>query len=561
MKCEKLICRDCMEFDHSDHRSQCNRVETVATRAMESLRACAEDSQGAVATLDGAIAQYRKTMQQVELRKKEVDNAITRSLEQVREALLAQNEEIRLGKITSLEMQVSEMKRVREGLSHASDMIFEAQSHTATQQLSTKKTLAERATHLLQQFRGSDMNPVQTDTFVTAIADQATISEMISLGQVSGGSHAASSTCDAGYVPMAVMGKERTIKVTARDQKGELYGHGGENVKASLSILGSQDPPVQGRSTDHGDGSYSATFTAQSAGEHELHVRIANCPIKGSPFTYKVVEPRQTSYASLLPCQRSISTYSRPFDVAVTEDGLLAVAERNAHTVSLYNVNGQAIYSFGSPGSEDGQFYYPTAVAIRGDVMYVVEEENNRVQKFSISRRSFISKFGSSGSDNGQFSNPCGICIDPEGKVFVSDYSNQRNQVFQADGSFAYFFKCQRNPWGVAFDLQGHLHVVANGSNCIQVFSPDGTSLTSYGTGTLNKPSGIAIDAQGYIAVSEHYARFSKGAYTYGRLWVFAPDQSLVHTVRCFKYGVGATFDASGNLFVADTQRNRICMF
>ena len=275
---------------------------------------------------------------------------------------------------------------------------------------------------------------------------------------------------------------------------------------------------------------------------------------------YRVIEPRQMPYASL-SCQKSISTDSYPYDVAVTEDGHLAVVERNNHTVSLYNVNGQVIYSFGSPGSEDGQFYYPTAVAIRGDVMYVVEEENNRVQKFSISRRSFISKFGNSGSDNGQFSNLCGICIDPEGKVFVSDYSNQRIQVFQADGSFAYFFKCQQNPWGLAFDPQGHLHVVANGSNCIQVFSPEGTSLNSYGTGTLNKPSGIAIDAQGYIAVSEHYARFSKGAFTYGRLWVFAPDQSLVHTVRCFKYGVGATFDTSGNLFVADTQRNRICMF
>ena len=555
MKCEKLICRDCMEFDHSDHRSQCNRVETVATRAMESLRACAEDSQGAVATLDGTIAQYRKTMQQVELRKKEVDNAITRSLEQVREALLAQNEEIRLGKITSLEMQINEMKRVREGLSHASDMILEAQSHTATQQLSTKKTLAERATHLLQQFRGSDMDPVQTDIFVTAIADQATISEMISLGQVSGGSHAASSTCDAGYVPMAVMGKERTIKVTARDQKGELYGHGGENAKASLSLLGSQDPPVQGRSTDHGDGSYSATFTAQSAGEHELHVRIANCPIRGSPFTYRVVEPRQTPYASL-SSQGNISTKSSPYDVAVTEDGHLAVVERNNHTVSLYNVNGQRVYSFGTSGSRgngDGQFYYPTAVAIRGDVMYVGEESNNRVQKFSISRQSFISKFGSSGSGNGEFSSPRGICIDPEGKVFVSDHSNHRIQVFQGDASFAYSFHCQK-PWGLAFDPQGCLHVAANGSNCIQVFSPDGTSLTSYGTGTLNKPSGIAIDAEGYIAVSEYYT--SKASCDYGRLWVFAPDQSLVHTARCFKYGVGAMFDTSGNLFFADSDNN-----
>ena len=561
MKCEKLICRDCRITKHKDHSDQCDLAEEVAKHEMESLRACAEASQGAVAKLDGAITQCRKIVQQVESRKKEVDNAFTRSLEQVREVLLAQNEEIRLGKITSLEIQVSEMKRVREGLSHVSDMILEAQSHTPVQQLSTKKALADRVTQLLKQLEDSGIDPVQTDRFETAIADQATITEMISLGQVSGGSHAASSTCDAAYIPIAVVWKEHTIKVTARDQKGKPYGHGGEQVKASLGLLGSQDPPVQGRSTDHGDGSYSVTFTAQLAGEHELHVRIANCPISGSPLTYKVIEPRQTPYTSL-SCQRNISNYTSPWDVALTEDGHLAVAEYGYHTVSLYNVNGRRIYSFGnrgSPGSADGQFSSPTAVAIRGDVMYVCENNNNRVQKFSISRRSFISKFGSRGSGNGQFSHPRGICIDPEGKVFVSDYSNQRIQVFQADGSFAYSFDCQRKPWGLAFDPQGHLHVAAYSSNCIQVFTPEGTSLTSYGTDTVNKPAGIAIDAEGYIVVSEHCN--SNATVSNSRLWVFAPDQSLVRTLRCFNFGVGATFDTSGNLFVADHGNSRVCMF
>ena len=551
MKCTTLICRDCRDTKHKDHIDRCDLANEVAKHEMESLSACTEGSQGAVATLDGAIAECKKTMQQVESRKKEVDNAITRSLEQVREALLAQNEEIRLGKITSLEMQVSEMKRVREGLSHASDMISAAQSHTPVQQLSTKKALAERATQLLEKFKDSDIDPVQTDKFVTAIADQATISEMISLGQVSGGSHAASSTCDTGYVPMAVVGKERTIKVTARDQKGEPYGRGGENVKASLSLLGSQGPPVQGRSTDHGDGSYSVTFTAQSAGEHELHVRIANCPIRGSPFTYKVIQPRQTPYTSL-SCQRNISTNTGPWDVAVTEDGHLAVAEHGYQTVSLYNVNGQRIHSFGtsgSAGSADGHFNSPSGVAIRGDVMYVCEASNNRMQKFSISRRSFISKFGSRGSGDGQFYNPNGICIDPEGKVFVSDYSNNRIQVFQADGSFAYSFKCQQNPWGLAFDPQGRLHVAANSSNCIQVFSPDGTGITSYGTGTVTTPAGIAINAEGYIAVS--------GATAY--LWIYSPDHTLVTTSQ-FSYGRGAC-DAEGRFWVADYGNNRIVQY
>ena len=85
--------------------------------------------------------------------------------------------------------------------------------------------------------------------------------------------------------------------------------------------------------------------------------------------------------------------------------------------------------------------------------MYVCDQANCRVQKLSISKRSFISKFGSSGKEGGQFSDPRGLCIDPEGKVFVSDYSNNCVQVFNEDDSFAYSFPCQHNPWGMARDI------------------------------------------------------------------------------------------------------------
>ena len=659
LKCEKLICRDCRDTKHKDHIDQCDLAEEVAKHEMESLSACTEGSQGNVATLDGAIAECKKTMQQVESRKKEVDNTITRSLEQVREALLAQNEEIRLKKITSLEGQVSKLTLIRKGLSHASDMISAAESHTPAQQLSTKKALADRATQLQQEFKASQLLPAENDTVLTTIADPDTIKKMIDIGRLSGAAHAASSTCDvgyvlkavvgeehkikvtskdkegklwpcggekveaslrpkesqgpsiqgrstdhgdgsysvtftaqsagehelhvtignghvkgspfkfqisdahaasstcdAGYVPKAVVGKNRTVKVTAMNKESKPCGHGGEKVEASLTLKGSQVPPVQGRSTDHGDGSYSVTFTAQSAGEHELHVTIGNGHVKGSPFTYQARQPRKNTYTAL-SAQTNISTYTNPWDVAVTEDGHLAVAEYGYHTVSLYNVNGQRIHSFGisgSAGSADGQFHSPTAVAIRGDMIYVCEASNHRVQKFSISRRSFISKFGSHGSGDGQFSSPYGICIDPEGKVFVSDHSNHRIQVFQADGSFAYSFKCQQSTWGLAFDPQGRLHVAVCGSNCIQVFSPDGTSLTSYGTGTVNQLSGIAIDAEGYIAVSQHASP--------GHLWIYSPDHTLVKTLASqFSQGRGIACDDEGRFWVADNDNKRIVQY
>ena len=558
--CEKLVCRDCMVLQHSVHHQQCNRVERVAEEEMQGLHVSVENSQLAITALNDAIAQCQGTVQQVESRKKEIDNTITSSLNQVREALLASNEELRLRKITGLEMQMSELKRVRDGLSLASDMITAAQSHTPAQQLSTKKVMAERAALLLQQFRGSDLTPLESDMFLTKVAEPTTISQMIFLGQISGGSHAASSTCDAGYIPRAVVGKERTIKVTARDEEDELYPYGGEVVEAKLSLMGSQEPVIRGKASDHGDGIYSVSFTAQSAGEHELQVTIASHHIRGSPFTLTARQPRTTPYTSLA-CQKSISTNSTPWDVAVTEDGYLAVAEYGYHTVSLYSVNGQRQFSFGTAGgygSGDGQFSSPLGMAIKGDVMYV-SDSNHRVQKFSISQRSFISKFGSSGSGDGQFSSPRGICIDPVGKVYVADYNNHRIQVFQADGTFAYSITADPNnpdskfqsPWGLAFNPQGHLHIAAYSSNCIKVFTPEGAYIESYGSGTIQYPAGIAIDEEGYAIVTEYYT--NNPSYNYGRLWAFSPEHTLLHTINGHRYAVGAVIDMDGQIYVADS--------
>ena len=486
-KCEKLICRNCMDFDHYEHRKDCDLLEKVAKQEMESLRSSLGNCNGAVASLDKASAQCKQTMQKVETRKMAVDTAINTSLEKVRTALLAQNEAIRLRKITGLEAQVQEFQRIRDGLSHASSMITAAQSHSPAQQLSTKKALSERAAELNKEFGGLKLVPSESDTFTTHVASPDTVSKMISLGCISGGAHAASSTCDVVYVPRAVIGKQRTLKVVAKDKEGKAFGRGGEKVEAKLVLKGSQEPAIVGRTTDHGDGTYSVSITAQSIGEHELHVTIYDNHVKGSPFKYHVMQARKTPYTAM-SAQHNVSTNANPYDVAVTDEGYLAVAEYGNHTVSLYTEAGQRIHSFGtgSGGNADGQLYSPSAVAVRGDILYVCDGGEKPVHKFSISKRSFISKFSSKGNGDGQLSNPRGVCIDPEGKVFISDQSNNCIQVFRDDDSFAYSFPCQKNPWGLTFDLQGRLHVALTGSNCMGVFTPEGTSITSYnGNGTM----------------------------------------------------------------------------
>jgi tripartite motif-containing protein 71 len=91
---------------------------------------------------------------------------------------------------------------------------------------------------------------------------------------------------------------------------------------------------------------------------------------------------------------------------------------------------------WGTPGSGDGEFKYPTGIAVapNGDV-YVADTGNNRVQYFTASG-SFKGKWGGQGGEDGQFESPSSIGVGPGGNVYVADGGNSRIQYFTPAGSF-----------------------------------------------------------------------------------------------------------------------------
>ena len=125
------------------------------------------------------------------------------------------------------------------------------------------------------------------------------------------------------------------------------------------------------------------------------------------------------------------------------------------------------INSWGTVGSEDGEFFVPTAVGVDSmNNVYVADAVNHRIQKFD-SNGNFILKWGSSGSGEGQFAYPTGIAVDAENNVYVTDRDNDNIQKFTSSGTFV-------NRWGTS----------------------------DSGNGQFNEPYGIAIDSDGNIYVS-----------------------------------------------------------
>jgi len=45
-------------------------------------------------------------------------------------------------------------------------------------------------------------------------------------------------------------------------------------------------------------------------------------------------------------------------------------------------------------------------------------------------------QFGTSGQGDGEFNRPTGVAVDKDGTIYVTDFKNDRLQVFDADGSF-----------------------------------------------------------------------------------------------------------------------------
>lgn len=540
-----------MDFDYrNSHRAKCNVLEKCSAEEMKCLETHQEKANNAVADLDRAITHCNEALMTVRKNEKKVKTCIDNTLKQVKEHLLAQIEAICSGKVKGLQKQVVELQRVRDGLSLASKMITEAQSQTPAQQLSTKKGIAVRITKLVEEFNHTQLVPSRNPVLTTSIARPSHTSSIIRKGCISGGSHPGCSTCDADYVPFAVVGVLRTIKVVAKDNGGKSWGYSGEVVTATLR---SKDLAVTGETFDHGDGTYSVSFTPQLKGDHKLEVTLTHQHIKGSPFVFYVAQPRKTPYIKLrLSMPHSFTTNSSPYDVAVTQQGYLVVPEYKYQTVTIYDDGGSKKHSFGNAnhhGKENGQLHSPSAVAIRGDYLYICELGNNRIQKFSISKKCFISKFGKPGSGDGEFNNPTGICIDPQGRVFVADRDNDRIQVFDDGNNFVNAFHCLQKPWGLTFDLQGRLHVTAWGSNCIHVFSQEGHPLTNYGSETLNGPTGIAVNGEGHIAISESGQS--------NRFLIFSPGLTLLHVVSGeFGAGRGIVCDKDGYFWVADSDNN-----
>jgi ABC-type Fe3+ transport system permease subunit/DNA-binding beta-propeller fold protein YncE len=203
-----------------------------------------------------------------------------------------------------------------------------------------------------------------------------------------------------------------------------------------------------------------------------------------------------------------------PTGLAVGPDGKLYVADTHYHRVLVYEKGGRLVREFGSFGTGDGQFIYPTHVAFADGRVYVSEYGgNDRVSLFT-PEGTFVKSFGRPGSGDGEFSRPEALAVDPRRRVlYVADACNHRIARYTLEGELIGYFGSVgqgpgelRYPYGLALLADGTLVVCEYGNNRLQLFGADGRSVKRLGRagrapGELAYPWGVAAGPDGNVYV------------------------------------------------------------
>ena len=206
---------------------------------------------------------------------------------------------------------------------------------------------------------------------------------------------------------------------------------------------------------------------------------------------------------------RTVTGLGLPYGIAFNSHQEMIVSECGGSRLSIFDIRGQKIRTFGSHGDRPDQMIQPAGIAT-DDTDNIYVGSWHKLQKFT-SRGELIKCIGRKGSKEGEFDVPRGVTL-YDNQVYVCDSYNHRIQVFDLDLNFVRSIGSLGKgrgefhaPLDVKFDTAGNMYVAEESNGRVQVMDTSGQFTRVFGQegeGKLCQPSGLHI-ADKYVYVSD----------------------------------------------------------
>jgi uncharacterized protein (TIGR03437 family) len=278
----------------------------------------------------------------------------------------------------------------------------------------------------------------------------------------------------------------------------------------------------------------------------------------------------------------------------------LCQAQTAAYVITTFAGDNTAGYTADAVAATTSELDNPLGIALDSNGnLYIADQVNHRVREVTGGTISTVAGDGTEGyygdaaaATSAELDLPSGVVVDSKGNIYIADTNNcvirkvsggtittyvgsDTNYLVNCGGGGDHGLAINAqldHPIGLALDAAGDLYIADTNNDRIRIVNAVTGNITSLSTGSyiLNSPKGVAVDAAGNVYIADtNNSRILKVApsnsititTTFAGLdngaWGYSGDGGPAASAQ-LNYPYGVALDAAGNLFIADTNNQRI---
>jgi uncharacterized protein (TIGR03437 family) len=274
-----------------------------------------------------------------------------------------------------------------------------------------------------------------------------------------------------------------------------------------------------------------------------------------------------------------------------------AQAPAPAYSITTFAGNNTAGYTADAVAATTSELNNPLGLALDSSRnLYIADSSNHRVREVSGGTISTVAGNGTAGylgdsaaATSAELNLPSGVVVGSSNTFFIADtnnyvirkvagttittYAGNNSLGPGGTGDHGLAINAQLDtPTGLALDAAGNLYIADTGNNVIRIVAASNGYITTLSTGSfiLKSPKGVAVDAAGNVYIADT---------NNSRILKVAPSGSITKTTTVagnsvigfsgdggpatsaeLSYPAGVAVDAAGNIYIADTNNQRIRM-